>query len=192
MLEGVKELFRNSTALMSFFSIFAAGMIFTLFSLVLGGDHDHGGEFHGDAEHGEAGHGHGPGLLSIRGISLMATGFGAMAFLVMYYTRQVLVASVSGLGFGWVFALAGITMMRVFIRQQGSSMIQAQDFIGATGEVTTGVPERGLGEVRLTVNGVTMTKSASSLRGRAIPSGTPVRVVRLLGGTITVEEVPQE
>lgn len=187
MFERLIELAREYTALASFFSIFAAGMIFTLFSLVFGGDHDHGDVGH-DA-HGDHGGDQGPNIFSIRGISLMATGFGAMSCIVMYFTNRVLVASVAGLAFGWVFAFIGVAMLRIFIRQQASSMIRPEGFIGAFGEVTTGIPQGGLGEVRLTIDGTTMTRTARSVRGEYIPSGRTVRVVHSGGGSVSVEEV---
>ena len=192
MFETISEFFRNSLGLMIFFAIFAFGMIFTLFSLIFGGEHDGGdhGDIHGDA-HGDGDDNQAPGFFSIRGISLFATGFGALGFIVMYYTEKVLLASVSGLGFGWVFAFLGLFMMRMLIRQQANSMMRPEEMIGTLGEVTTGIPDHGVGEVRMTVDGVTLTRTASSTSGTAIRSGTIVRVVRSDGGTVSVEEFPQ-
>lgn len=188
MFEWASEFFRNSLSLMIFFGIFAFGMIFALFSLIFGGDHDGGDADHGDV-HGEDGDDQGPGFFSIRGISLFASGFGGIGFIVMYYTKKVLVASVSGLAFGWIFALLGLFMMRLMIRQQANSIIQPEQIVGIVGEVTTGIPDRGVGEVRLTVDGITMTRTASSTTGTGIRSGTTVRVVRSDGGTVSVEEL---
>ena len=73
----VLSLFEGSLAQITFFSIFLAGMVFTLFSLIFGGDGE--SDFDHDADHG-GDHGadgaHGPGMLSIRGASLMMVGFG--------------------------------------------------------------------------------------------------------------------
>ena len=80
MGEWILAFFGNSIALLTFFSIFASGMVFTLFSLFFGGDADSGdGDFDGNHD-GDVGHhdgdAHGPGLFSIRGISILLGGFG--------------------------------------------------------------------------------------------------------------------
>lgn len=191
MFEKVGEFFRQSAAMMTFLSIFGAGLVFSMFSLLFGGDHDHDvGHDHG-GDHDDGDHG-GPNIFSIRGLSLLATGFGGVGLLVMYATKHVLVASIAGLGFGWVFAVVGLSMMRVFMRQQSTSMISTEDYIGVVGVVTTSIPIKGLGEVRATVDGVTMTKAASAVGGKSLSTGTVVRVVRLLGGTLSVEEISEE
>ncbi len=194
MLEGLREFFRNSVALLSFFSIFSAGMIIVLFSLVFGG-HDHGDFGHGDIGHDAQGdHGGesqpGPGVFSLKGIALLAVGFGAIAFIVMYYTNQILVACISGLAIGWVFAFICMAGYRILIRQQSNSLIKSEDVIGQTGQVTTTIPAGGLGEVRLTVDGTAMTKMASAPDGEAIPTGTLVMVRRVSGASIMVEKLP--
>lgn len=192
MWENISDAFRASTAFMTFLTIFGVGLGITLLSLVFGGDHDHGDMGHADGHDGDDGN-QGPGLFSIRGLSLFATGFGGIGLLVMQMTNQVLTASISGAAFGFVFAFLGITVMRALIRQQASTMIQPASFNQIVGEVSTTIPEHGVGEVRLTVEGTTMTKTASSVSGRRIPTGSLVRVVRAAGGTVAVEEVsPQE
>ena len=74
----ILSLFGDSIALLTFFSIFAAGMTFTVFNLLFGGDadhdagFDHGGDFDHDGDFGGDhdadggdGDGHGPGLFSM-------------------------------------------------------------------------------------------------------------------------------
>lgn len=190
MLENIADAFRTSSAIMTFLTIFGAGLVVTLFSLVFGGDHDHGDVGHGDGDgNGDHGEDQGPSFFSIRGISLFATGFGGVGLLVMYGTKQVLTASLSGALSGVIFAFLGITGMRMMIRQQASSIIQPSAFTNLLGEVTTTIPEQGLGEVRVTVDGTTMTKTARALSQRMIPSGTTVRVVQSTGGTVLVREL---
>src|SRR5438874_460773 len=65
VLESIQNAFRSSASLMTFFSIFAAGMIFTLFSLLFGG-HEHG-DLHGEPGHegADQADGHGPGMFSL-------------------------------------------------------------------------------------------------------------------------------
>jgi membrane protein implicated in regulation of membrane protease activity len=197
MGEWILAFFGNSIALLTFFSIFAAGMVFTVFQLMFGGDADHGdahgdfggddgGDFHGDHDGGD---GHGPGLLSIRGVSFLLTGFGGVAFIVMYFTDKVFVSSLAGLAGGWPFALVCLALYRVFIRQEASSMVTAADFVGATGTVVTSIPEQGLGDVTLLVSGQQITKSAVTEGHLALSSGTTVRVTSYLGDRVVVEKL---
>jgi membrane protein implicated in regulation of membrane protease activity len=195
MGEWILSLFGESIALLTFFSIFAAGMTFTVFNLLFGGDADggdldgdvgdaDGGDFDGDHD-GDGGDGHGPGLLSIRGISFLLTGFGGVAFISMYFTEKVFVSSLFGLLGGWPFALVCLAMYRVFVRQEASSMVSAEDFVGATGTVVTSIPQGGLGEVTLLVAGQQTTKSAVA-QGE-LKTGTPIRVKTYLGDRVSVE-----
>lgn len=193
--------FRNSISLLSFASIFAAGMVFTVFTLVFGGDHDGGGD-HGDfggdhdgggdhgGDHDDGGQGP-PNIFSIRGLSLLAVGFGGVGYIVMYYTQNLLLSALSGLVFGWVFSVGVLLMMRIFIQQQGSSVISPRALIGTIGEVTTGIPANGLGEVRLAVEDTIISKTATANGGVTIVAGRRVRVIAFLGGSVIVEEVTQ-
>ena len=184
MGEWILAFFGNSIALLTFFSLFAAGMTFTVFQLLFGGDHD--GDVGGDHD-GDFGGDHGPGLLSIRGATFLLTGFGGIAFITMYFTDKVFVSSLVGLFGGWPFALVCLAMYRVFIRQEASSLVKADDFVGATGTVVTSIPEEGLGDVTLLVAGQQITKSAVVAGGGALKSGTTVRVKTYLGDRVSVE-----
>jgi len=180
MGEWVLSFFGDSIALLTFFSIFAAGMTFTVFNLMFGGDADHDGDG-GDA--------HGPGLLSIQGVSFLLTGFGGVAFIVMHFTGKVFVSSLAGLAGGWPFALVCLALYRVFIRQEASSLISAKDFDGASGAVVTSIPKKGLGEVTILVAGQQITKSAVTSGGTALATGTPIRVKQYLGDRVIVEPI---
>ena len=202
MGEWILSFFGNSIALLTFFSLFAAGMTFTMFNLLFGGDADHGdvhGEFHGDfdgdahgdlgGDHDADGGAHGPGLLSIRGISFLLTGFGGVAFIVMYFTDKVFVSSLAGLAGGWPFAFVCIALYRVFVRQEASSLVAARDFVGATGSVVTNIPEGGLGEVTVLVAGRQISKSATAKGGGALKTGISIRITNYLGDRVTVEPI---
>ena len=194
-------MFGNSMELLIFFSLFSAGMVFTLFGLIFGGDSEHGdfdgelqadvGADHGDfdGDHNVDGDGHGPGLLSIRGMSFLLTGFGGFAFVVMYFTEKVFVSSLAGLAGGTPFAVVCLLMYKVFLKQQASSMIQVSDYNGARGTVKISIPEEGIGEVDLSVAGRIVTRSAVTIGNVSLKSGTPVRVVDYLGGRVTVEKL---
>ena len=186
MGDWLLHFFGDSIALLTFFSIFAAGMTFTVFNLLFGGDADHDGDFGGDHD-GDGSDGHGPGLLSIRGVSFLLTGFGGVAFITMHFSEKVFVSSLAGLAGGWPFALVCLALYRVFIRQEASSLITGADFEGATGAVVTSIPKKGLGEVTILVAGQQLSKSAATSDNSAIATGTPIRVKQYLGDRVIVE-----
>ncbi|OGY88619.1 MAG: hypothetical protein A3B30_03595 [Candidatus Komeilibacteria bacterium RIFCSPLOWO2_01_FULL_52_15] len=189
-------LFGDSLALLVFFSIFSAGMVFTLFSLIFGGDHDgadHGGDMHAGDHAGDQ-HGdsdseqQGPGMFSVRGISILATGFGGVAFIVEYLTGKPVVSSIAGVAVAWPFAVLCLMLYRFFIHQGASSHIRPSQFMNALGVVVTGIPVGELGEVAVNIEGAAqVTKMAVARGGEALPTGTPVRVIEYLGDRLVVE-----
>ena len=189
MINQILESLKGSTAEIIFLSICLSGAVISGFSLLFGGHGD-------DVDHGEAGGDHdgdhGPGLLSIRGLSLFATGFGGFAFLVHYYIGKVLISSVAGILSGSVFALVGVAFVSLFFKQQASSLITPSQMSGAIGIVNTPIPGEGFGEVFLTVADQQIARRATTEGSNAIPSGTQVRVVRHVGGTVVVEEVSSD
>lgn len=201
----IMSFFEESLALITFFSIFCAGMVFTLFSLIFGGDADHSdvGDFdadhgdidhdhdfgHGDLEHDDASASHGPSFFSIRGVSIMAVGFGGIAYIVQYLYGRVMLSSFAGLMSGWIFGLVGLGLINMFLKQQASSNIRISDIKSATGIVTTSIPIGKPGEVILNVAGAQMNKMAVAANGVAIPNGTRVRVVEHHGASVLVEVV---
>lgn len=75
---------------------------------------------------------------------------------------------------------------RVVQGSRGTSTIQPRDLEGAAAEILTPIPEGGLGEAAAFVKGERFSGPAREESGRAVPRGTPVTVVRLLGGTLVV------
>ena len=190
MFNRVNEFLTGVVTELTFLAICAAGLVFCVFSLLFGGDAD------GDADGGSAdghdgsdGHDHGPGVLSLRGISLLANGFGATGFLVFNYTGKPLIASVSGLAAGWVFAFICMLMLRAATRQESNSLIDTSAIVGSTGIVTLSIPENGLGEVALSVDGRELNKVASAKGGTEIQYGSRVRVLEAAGGMVVVEAI---
>ena len=200
----VMALFGDSLALVVFFSIFLGGLTFSVFSLLFGGDADHDldvadHDAHFDADHSAEATGddvhdvHAPGVLSVRGISLMMVGFGGVAFIIQYYTEKILFASVGGVLSGWLFAFALMLLLKLFYSQQSSSQVSATEIVGAYGIVSVSIPDGGdLGEVQLNVAGNQMNKPATSSTGDGISRNTRVRVRNYVGGRVVVSEVAEE
>lgn len=76
---------------------------------------------------------------------------------------------------------------RLVASSVGSSVLRADRFVGASGEVLTPIPEGGLGEVAALIEGQRFTASAREVRGRAVGRGRLVKIVRMTGATLLVE-----
>ena len=190
LFDRVNEFLTGVMTELTFLAICAAGLVFCVFSLLFGGDADgdaDGGS--GDGHDGSDGHEHGPGVLSLRGISLLAIGFGATGFLVYSYTGKPLVASIAGLMAGWVFAFLCMLMLRAAMNQESNSLIDTSAIVGSTGIVTLSIPENGPGEVALSIDGRELNRVANSKGGVNIKHGTRVRVLEAVGGMVIVEAI---
>jgi len=173
---------------LTFLAICIGGAIICGASLIFGGDDaDLGVDHHLEIghSHDSDGHDQGPGVLSIRGLSMLATGFGGFGFLAFHYTKKPLFASLVGLASGLLFAFLGLLILRVLLRQESNSLIGMSAIIGSVGIVTVSIPENGLGEVALTVEGRQLTRMATA-EGNAIRHGTSVRVLNSSGSTVVV------
>jgi hypothetical protein len=190
MVHWFTEAVASATTAMTFFTIFLVGVVFSVFSLLLGGHGDHDHDIGHDADHGDAGDGHGGvfsvGILSVRGLALLATGFGGVGFLAYTRTSKIMFSTGVAMVGGYVFALVVLYALRIFKGQQSNSLIDTSSAIGGEGVVTISIPEGGLGEVGMVVSGTEMFKSARSTSGSAIQSGTRVLVDRIVGGTLLV------
>ena len=125
-------------------------------------------------------------MFSVRGVALLATGFGGAGFLIYVSTGKILFSTASALVGGYIFAFVVLYTLKIFKSQQANSMISMSAAIGADGIVTISIPEDGLGEVSLVVSGTEMFKPARSMNGRPIKSGARVQVSQVSGGTLVV------
>lgn len=69
---------------------------------------------------------------------------------------------------------------------RASSMIRLGDLPGKLAEVTTPIPEGGLGEAVAMVGGQRFSASAREERGLPVPRGAAVTVVNVVGSTLVV------
>src|SRR5262245_19268742 len=113
------DILASATTTVTFFTIFLVGVVFSAFSLIFGGhghsdhdvshdvdhdiSHDAGGDHDahdtsGDHADGDAGaHPLNVGLLSVRGVALLSTGFGGIGFLMFATTQRLLLSTATGL-----------------------------------------------------------------------------------------------
>lgn len=198
MLDWLWSGLASTTSVVVFFSIFLVGVIFSSFSLILGGhgDHDFGHDFSHDTDHsGDHGGDHSGGglanffsvgMLSIRGFALFSTGFGGAGMIAQIYSGRTLFSTIVGSIFGYVFALLLLLIVKMLRAQESNSLIDTKTAVGASGTVVTSIPDKGIGEIRCIISGVQMTKTAVSKNGVLIRSGTRVRIEEVDGATMIV------
>lgn len=98
--------------------------------------------------------------------------------------QSLLVALPSAFVTAYLVTYAGY---RLVSSSRGSSLLRADRFAGSAGEVLTPIPEGGLGEVAALIEGQRFTASAREVKGRAVPRGKLVRIVKMTGATLLVE-----
>jgi membrane protein implicated in regulation of membrane protease activity len=199
MFHWLSQVVLSTTTTITFFTIFLVGVAFSAFSLILGGhgDHDADHDVGHDADHdGSSGDDSSTNgeihslfsvpVFSVRGIALLATGFGGIGFLVHVNTGKVLFSTASALFGGYIFAFIVLYTLKLFKAQQANSLVNMSSAIGGRGIVTVSIPEGGLGEVSMVVSGVEMFRPARSHDGMPVKAGTSVEVTRVTGGTVVV------
>jgi hypothetical protein len=152
-----------------------------LLSMVGMADHEFGGD-HADA--GEA-----LNLLSVRSLSAGLAFFGLGGAAVQALGLPFLLALPVGVVAGGVAAVAVAKAMRLLLRMEEDGSFDLETAIGAEGVVYLSIPgaRSGQGKVHLTPEGRLVECPAIS--DTALPTGTPVMVIGVLGGEI-VEVVP--
>ena len=72
-----------------------------------------------------------------------------------------------------------VLYVRPMKQSENSTAFSQREYAGKTGELTTGVPAGGFGEVVVRMGASTTFQTAASFSGGAIPSGTAVVVVEV-------------
>lgn len=160
---------------------------FLLAAAGLGGDHDHDAGADHDADHdGEAEKGHGNaffGLLTVRSVAAGVAFFGLGGLSARYYGQDPLPALSAALfaGFAALYAVAAVMKGLRSLRHDGTARIEHA--VGRTGTVYLVVPgaNAGPGKVTVSVQNRTVECEAVTAAPAGIPTGSPVRVVRVLG-----------
>jgi len=158
-----------------------ASTVFCLGSFILGHDSDHG------IDHAEGM----PGLFSMRVISLFVLGFSGVSTVAHFVWRLTpAYSSLCGLGGGAVLGGLAYWLVYLFGKQQASSLVSPEDYVNLPARVTVAIPEKGTGEVSVTVKGELRSLLAVSADGNALAEGRAVTVVSMAAGTITVKPAP--
>lgn len=100
--------------------------------------------------------------------------------------------SISALwGLAGMLAIAGIFYVMGKLTETGTKDLASCK--GQTGTVYLDIPSGGFGEIKTTVSGVVENVKARNVDGEALPSGTRVRIVNVIGQTLVeVEKLAQK
>jgi membrane protein implicated in regulation of membrane protease activity len=171
------------------------GGFFVLMKLIMqfvGGDTDTTVDVHGDigvdAHHADSDVGF--RLLSMHGISAFFMMFGLVG-LALYRQSQVGVfismigAVAAGLASVWVIG----KLFQGASRLQSSGTLKTSDSVGSTGTVYLTIPKGGTGRVSINFRNHLREFDASEKDGAELPTGTPIRVVRVNANILVVESI---
>jgi len=183
------ELLSQISAVTVFLGIAAIGFLFLLISLVFGELFDVFGDFDHDFDH-DLSHG-GPGFFSTRVLSVFVTAFGGIGAIAMVRGYTVFGSSLIGLIGGAVLATPVYFLAHFLYSQQSSSLLQVTDLIGKTAQVTVGIPENSLGQIRCLLGESVIERTARSRDGQAIPLNSLVQVEEIIGESVVVSRLPQ-
>jgi membrane protein implicated in regulation of membrane protease activity len=101
---------------------------------------------------------------------------------------SLLVAAPGALALTYVVTYAS---WRLVSGSRGSSALRDDDFAGVPAEILTPIPAGGVGEATAMVRGERFTAPAREVRGRAVPRGARITVVRRIGFTLEVRLGPE-
>lgn len=171
------------------------GGFFVLFKLVMqfaGGDTDTDAgvdsDIGVDVEHVDSDVGF--RLLSMHGLSAFFMMFGLVG-LALYRQSQVGViisivgAVAAGLASVWVIG----KIFQGAAQMQSSGTLKTADAVGSTGTVYLTIPEGGTGQVSLNFRNRLREFDATEINGAKVPTGTPVRVVKVNANIVVVEVI---
>ena len=173
-------------------AIGAMTVLFRAITLFAGGDLD--GHDWDDTD----GYDHGDGEDGFRFLSV----FGLAAFFMMFGLVGIALRHPSGAGTGWPILgglVAGLATLWIISRLfhlgrhlQSSGTIHPRAAVGCQGTVYMTIPAGGTGRVTVRVSQRVREMDAIHIAGTELPTGTPVRVVRVDDALAVVEPVSLE
>jgi membrane protein implicated in regulation of membrane protease activity len=169
----------------AFILIALIGLFFLIVSALFG-DHDADHSIETAHEVAFAEH---PSPFSLRVISLFLTAFGAVGAMARLYGLGYTGSTVAGILAGAVVGFAAYKLISLFMGQQSSSGIEAEELVGIVGQVSVAIPDGGLGQVSVVVKEKRVYPMARAASAGVIVEGTEVRIVRSTGNTVYVERL---
>jgi membrane protein implicated in regulation of membrane protease activity len=167
-----------------FATIFGVGFLLLIISLIFGHDTDVDADT--DVHDGTSG----PSVFSVKMISLIMIGFGAVSFGIRATQDATMFkSSMAGVAGAAVIGVVGYFIIRAFYASQVSSTITDQDLIGCTATVLDTIVADGQGQVACILQGREITYLARSGDGQVINRGKSVKVISKTGNIVTVEPI---
>lgn len=123
--------------------------------------------------------------ISMMAIAFFISAFGAFGILGTSLGLNVLSLFLA-LGGGMVFGVLGQAFFVYVLSPTTNSMVNQSALVGTLAEVTTPIPQDGIGQIALVAGGGRMTLSARSVGGESIVRGTEVRVEKIVGSVALV------
>jgi membrane protein implicated in regulation of membrane protease activity len=155
----------------------------------IGGEHgDAAGHHDFGTDHTSDGHEHESdgswflGMLTFRAIAAAIAFFGLGGLIAAYYDmpRSAQLATATLSGFAALYLVA--TMMKMLYRLKADGGVKIQQAIGRTGTVYLRVPGQKTGPGKVTLNLQNRTVELEAFTAaNELPTGTPIRVVAVLG-----------
>ncbi|HMS42323.1 MAG TPA: NfeD family protein [Pyrinomonadaceae bacterium] len=165
-----------------FLAIGGLGFLFLLISLIVGDifdaigfDFDLNLDGNGDF-----------GLFDSRVISIFLTAFGGFGAIGVSLGFGALVSSFFGILGGAVFGALVFYFGRMLYRQQSSSSVTDDDFVGRTAQVVVGIQPNQIGQIAVRIGEERLEKLARTKDGVEIKIGETVRIERVAGETVIV------
>jgi membrane protein implicated in regulation of membrane protease activity len=137
-------------------------------------------------------HSSGLGMLSVKTITAFLVGFGWTGAVLTGYGWTILLAILGATAVGGAFMVLVFWLMRSIYRLSETGTVDERNAEGKAGTAYLPVPPKrsGTGQVQVIVQGRTREIPCLTDDERGIPTGTPVRVTKVLeGGTALVERM---
>lgn len=175
-------LLASTSLFITFLAIAVFGFIFVVVSSVLGDLFDHG-----DIGHDADGHAGGPSILSSRILSVFVTAFGCFGAIGVHMGYGVGTSTAMGFGGGVLFAGVIYAFASFLYGQQASSHIHTGDLVGNMAQVSVGIPQGGMGQVRCTLGDTVVEKVARAADHSEIAVNSLVKITAIVGDVVLVE-----
>ena len=131
----------------------------------------------------------GPSPFSLRVVAMFAVGFGAGGLIGKGLGVSDALSLVPASGVAALTAAVMWVFLRFLYGEQGSTSIQAADYVGLVGRVIIALPQDRPGQVALVVKGQRINAPARSEDGSPIRAQAAVEVLGAEGGTVVVKEI---
>lgn len=130
-------------------------------------------------------------LLSVRSVLAFFTLFTWAGGLYMSRGIPQTLALIYALGWGLVAMILVSLLLHMLRRMSETGNLRIGSCVGSSATVYLNIPKGGIGEIRVMCGGIITMVKARANDGGAIPAGTPVKVLRMLGDNSVEVQVEQ-